>query len=444
MDRKIKKIAFINPKRSLSQENQEIYKMFERNKDYLKLWFAPPLSLLVIASLTPKEFEVKIIDEHFEEIDFDADYDLIGLTAMTQQALRAYEIAGEFKLRNKTVVMGGIHATILTDEVLQHVDTVIAGEAEELWGKYLEDLSAGNAKEVYRSDNLFNLKKAITPSYDFINFSHFNEATSYFRFLPVQATRGCPHDCSFCITSKYYGRRIRKKNISQVVLEIKYLKECSNNSLLLFVDDNLFVDRKFAYSLLKELIPLKIKYIAQSDVKIADDPELLRLAYLSGCVMLFIGFESINPVSINHINANSWKMKQISRYPESIKKIQENGIVVFGAFIIGFENDTLSTFDDICDFVTKNKIPAQFTLLTPLPGSREYEKLEKTGKLTSKVFWNKCSFFSMTFNHANLSIEEAERKIIWLHDQVFKKDVALQRNLNMINIYKNLPPRWVL
>jgi len=443
MKKLLRKIALINPKRSLSKENPRIFDMLERNSDNLKLWFAPPLNLLVIASLTPKNIEVKIIDEHFEDINFDEDFDLIGITAMTQQVIRAYEIAKEFKSRNKTVVMGGIHATILPDEALQHVDTVIIGEAEELWNEYLHDFTNKKEKPQYKSTELFNLKKSVTPRYDLINYEQFNNSTSYFKFLPVQATRGCPHDCSFCVTSRIYGKKIRKKEIKLVVEEIKYLKECSNNALLLFVDDNFFVDRKYARSLLIELIPLKIKYIAQSDISIANDPELLQLAYLSGCSMIFIGFESIAPQSINTINHNAWKMKQVAKYPEAIKIIQDNGIVVFGAFVIGFENDNLSTFESILDFILKNNIPGQFTLLTPLPGTREYEKMDQEKCLIQKAFWDKCSFFNMTFKHKNMSIEEAEEKIIWLHDQVFKPEICLQRNLHMMKKYKNLPQRWL-
>lgn len=444
MQKPIKKIALINPRRSLTGGSQAIQDMFEKNRDYLKLWYSPPLSLLVIASLTPEKYEVILIDEHFESIDFEADYDLIGITAMTQQANRAYEIANEFRARNKYVVMGGIHATILSEEALNHVDSVFVGEAEELWVPFLNDLENGIENRIYKSDKLFNLTEATTPSYKLVNFEHFNAANNYFRFMPVQATRGCPHDCSFCVTSKFYGRHIREKKIDQIIKEIIFLKECSNNSLILFVDDNLFVDRKYARQLLIELIPLKIKYIAQSDIRIANDSELLKLAYLSGCTMVFIGLESIDEHSINHVNENSWKMKQVKHYADSIKIIQENGIVVFGAFVIGFENDNLSTFDHIHDFVIENKIPAQFTLLTPLPGTREYENMEKEGLLINKLFWDKCSFFNLTFHHKNFNPTEAENKIIWLHNEIFNEENSVKRNLHMVKIYKNLPQRWKL
>jgi radical SAM superfamily enzyme YgiQ (UPF0313 family) len=444
MVKEIKRIALINPKRPLKQDNFKTFQLFERNAERLKLWFAPPLSLLTIASLTPSDIEVKIIDEHFEEIDFDEEYDLVGITAMTQQAFRAYEIADEFHRKNITVVMGGIHASVLPDEALERVNTVFIGEAEDLWQVYLEELHLGTERKIYKNDKLFDLKKSVLPRYELINFERFNNLTSYFKFLPVQATRGCPHDCSFCITTQFYGKKIRKKEIDQIINEIKYLKKYSNNTLLLFVDDNLFVDRVFAKSLLRELIPLNIKYIAQSDVKVAEDPELLRLAYLSGCMMIFIGFESINMQTLGEINVNSWKMRQLKNYPKAIKKIQENGIVVFGAFVIGFRNDNLSTFENIRNFVLQNHIPGQFTLLTPLPGSKIYDQFKAEGRLINDAFWNKCSFFDMTFKHDYMNKEDAENEIIKIHDDIFNEENTMMRNFHMVKIYKSLSQRWIV
>jgi radical SAM superfamily enzyme YgiQ (UPF0313 family) len=444
MIKELRKIALINPKRPLQKDNFRIYDLFKRNKDRLKLWFAPPLSLLTIASITPSDVNVAIIDEHFEEINFEEAYDLVGITAMTQQASRAYEIADQFKQRNVTVVMGGIHASVLPYEALNHVNTVFIGEAEDQWQAYLVELKLGKERRIYRSNTLFNLKRSILPRYELINFELFNNLTTYFKFLPVQASRGCPHDCSFCVTSKFYGKKIRKKEIEQIIEEIECLKKLSNNALILFVDDNLFVDRVFAKSLLREIIPLNIKYIAQSDVKVADDPELLRLAYLSGCMMIFIGFESINKQALSEININAWKMKQLQNYPAAIKRIQENGIVVFGAFIAGFKEDDLSTFHNIKDFVIENNIPGQFTLLTPLPGSQIYDQYKAEGRLIKDVFWDKCSFFDMTFRHDNIISEDAENEIIKLHDEIFNEENTMNRNFHMMKIYKNLPQRWVL
>lgn len=442
MNRKITKIALINPRKKLQEQNPLIYDMFERNKDTQKLWYAPPLSLLIIASNTPKDIEITIFDEYIEDIDFDKSFDLVGITAMTQQAMRAYEIAAIYRQKNIPVVMGGIHTTVLPDEALQYVDTVFLGESERLWPQFLTDFEQGAEKKIYSDDRPFDLSESRVPRYELLNYSKFKEDKNYFKLLPVQATRGCPHDCSFCVVSKFYGKKIRKKPVEKVVEDIRYMQSLGFDSLMLFTDDNLFVDRKYVKELLTALIPLKIKYVAQSDVKLADDPELLKLAYQSGCVMVLIGFESIETGSLEQINKNNWKRNQVQNYRSVIKVIQENGIVVFGAFVIGFNNDNKTTFESVKNFMLQNSIPGQFTLLTPLPGSRIYDELKKEDRLFSDTFWDKCGFFNMNIKHENLSKEEAENGIVWLHENVFSEENILKRNLHMMQNYKKLPPRW--
>ncbi len=441
--RTIKKIALINPKTPLQRENPEIYDMFQRNKERLKPWLAPPLNLLTIAALTPGDIEISVIDEHYENIDYNEPFDLVGLTAMTQQAFRAYEIAGEFRKRNIPVVMGGIHASVLPEEVLEHVDTVFIGEAEDTWGVFLEDFKAGLEKKTYKPQHHFDLSMAPVPKYDLLNFSAFKDSDSYFNYIPIQATRGCPHDCSFCVVTKLYGAKIRKKSIAHVVEEIEYLQKFNRDSLILFADDNLFVDKSYAKALLKALIPLKIKYFAQTDISIAEDDELMQLAYQSGCHIAFIGFESLRPDSLEEINRNKWKMKQVEKYTQSIKKIQENGIVAFGAFVIGFKNDDLTVFDEIGDFTIQNNMPGQFTIATPIPGSRLYKSLETEGKLFSTVFWNQCNFYNLVFRHDKISRDQAQDSLISLYETVFNDENTLKRLMYMKNMYKKLPPRWL-
>jgi radical SAM superfamily enzyme YgiQ (UPF0313 family) len=227
--------------------------MFRRNSDRLKPWLAPPLNLLTIAALTPPEIEVRVIDEHYENIDFDQEYDIVGLTAMTQQAFRAYEIAAVYRKKNIPVVMGGIHASVLPAETLENVDTVFVGEAEDLWKSFLDDFANGKEKHIYQCEVHYDLGNAPVPRYDLINFDAFRDSDHYFNYIPVQATRGCPHDCSFCVVSKFYGKKIRKKSVAHIVREIEYLKRFNNDSLILFADDNLFVDKRFAKERYKSL-----------------------------------------------------------------------------------------------------------------------------------------------------------------------------------------------
>ncbi len=444
MKRKLKKIALINPRKNLQEQNPMIHKMFERNKNTIKQWHAHPLSLLIIAANTPHEIEVTLIDEYFEDIDFDLHFDLVGLTAMTHQVNRAYEIADIYRQKKIPVVMGGIHATVMPNEALNHVDSVFLGESELLWPEFLNDFEQGIEKRIYENSVRYDLASNKLPRYELLNQAAFKEDGSYLKFVPVQATRGCPHDCSFCVVSKFYGKKIRKRPVEQVVADIQFIQSLGLDSLIMFTDDNLFVDRKYVKELLKALIPLKIKYVAQSDVNMANDSELLQLAYLSGCMMVLVGFESLETSSLNNINDNNWKLKQVDNYRNVIKTIQSNGIVVLGAFVVGFENDNLDTFVDIRDFVLENHILGQFTILTPLPGSRVFEEFKNRGKLLNETFWDNCSLFHMNFRHNNIKKEEAESKIIWVFDEAYSETNVLNRNMHMMRNYKKLPPRWIL
>lgn len=441
MKRKIKKIALICPRKKI-HECDPSYSLFESGKELIKLWYTPPLSLLIIASLTPKDIEITIIDEYIEEIDFNICYDLIGLTAMTQQCNRAYEIASIFKSKGIPVVMGGIHATVCPDEALQHVDAIFRGESERLWPRFLSDFENGIENKIYMDTEPFDLAMSVLPRYDLLNYEKFKNENRYFKFLPINATRGCPHDCNFCVVSQFYGKKIRRKPIEKIVEEIKEIQRLNYDSAFLFVDDNLFCDRKYAKELLNAIIPLKIRYYCQTDVKIADDPELLKLIYRSGCVFVLIGFESIDPQSLKGLNSNSWKFKQLQNYEKAIDIIQSNGLVVYGAFIVGFETDTLATFDSVKNFMLKNNITGQFTFLTPLPGSKIYEQMKLEGRLLNEVFWDKANFFNLTIKHNYLDKEEAERKIISAHEEVHSTENVAIRGRHMMGIYKKLPPRW--
>ncbi len=443
MEKKIKKIALINPKKPLKEQNFRIYKMFSENSDHLKPWYAPPLNLLIIAAVTPPDIEITLIDEHFENIDYNQQYDLVALTAMTQQANRAYSIADKFRQKNIPVVMGGVHASVLPNEALQHVDSVFVGEGEELWPAFLNDFENGTPQKIYKNDKVLDIKSLPIPRYELFDYENFKKVDSYFKFIPIQATRGCPHDCSFCMVSRFYGKKIRKKSVDQIINEIKHLQSINFDSTIMFADDNLFADRVFAKELLRALLPLKIKYAVQTDIRVAEDEELMDLAYRSGCVMTLIGFESLNDESLNGVNPNNWKMKQIHNYKNAIAKIQSRGIVVFGAFIIGFQGDTLATLDKTKQFILENKLPGQFTLLTPLPGSKIYEDIKAEGKLLEEEYWDRCSFFELTFKHDHLQKTSAEDSVVLAHTEVFSDQNVMERNMHMMKIYKKLPQRWV-
>ena len=240
---------------------------------YKKILF-PRLGLLQLAGLTPKDVEVKIIEEFVEDVDFDADYDLIGISAFTSQASRAYKIADEFKKRGKSVIIGGIHASSLPDEAEQYVDSVVIGEAENLWEQVVEDFRAGNLQPRYQSTQHHDLKNLPVPRYDLVNRSKYFVST-----MPVQATRGCPFNCDFCSVTRFFGGTYRVRPVDDVIRDIK----ASGTKRLFFVDDNVISNKEYAKELFTKLIPLNIEWVSQCVIDLGRHTELCRLAAASGC-----------------------------------------------------------------------------------------------------------------------------------------------------------------
>lgn len=440
--RKLNRICLIGTKRYTWSINPKIKKSLDENNKFIKAYNTSSLSIITIAALTPPDIEISYIDEDFEEIDFDVQYDIVGISAMTQQVIRGYEIAKEFRKRGTYVVMGGIHASFLPDEALEWVDTVIIGEGEELWPKFLEDFKNNKEKRVYKQpDGTFvDLTKSPVPRYDLLlEKNYFKSHKNFYNMIPIQISRGCPHNCEFCLVTKCYGSKFRKKTIEQIILEIKTIKEYFPGRVILFADDNLFIDKKFSKKLLKTIKELNIRWWAQTDISVGEDEELLSLIYESGGLLLLIGFESIDPENLKSININSWKYKQLSKYSKNIERIQKHGIIVFGSFIFGLDNDDKNVFKNVVRFMDENNITGQLTIATPLPGSRLLERLKQEDRLIEgEPFWDKCTFFDVLYKPKKMTIEELEYGFIWAYKQIFCEEAHERRTLYLKEIYKNI------
>ncbi len=273
------KIALVSPKSpplSRNAEFQDFLKQSPEMEFYRQYWSGLGSGLLVIGALTPDDVELELIDEGIEEIDFSRGYDLVAITAVTQQASRAYEIARRFREKNIKVILGGIHATVLPDEAKLYADCVVVGEAENLWPKLLDDFRHNRLSPVYASQQEVDLKESPIPRYELLGGKPC-------KIVWVQATRGCPHDCSFCCASRVYGSKYRRKSIDQVINEIKKIRQIKKHALIGFADDNLLCDKDYSCQLLEKVVDLKIKWIGQSDISVADDNSLLKLVKKSGC-----------------------------------------------------------------------------------------------------------------------------------------------------------------
>jgi radical SAM superfamily enzyme YgiQ (UPF0313 family) len=339
-----------------------------------------PSGLQLLAALTPPEHEVRIIDEGIgQEIDFDEPVDLVGVTAVTQQAARAYEIAAEFSKRGTKVIMGGIHASFLPEEACQYCDAVCIGEAENVWQDILSDADQGQLKPVYHSDEWAELSQLPMPRREL-------SPKSKYRFTNfVLASRGCPFKCSFCSVQKLFGSTYRFRPVQHVVAEIRSMLKHRGPSLLdfvLFGDDNIVASPKYAKELFRALIPLRIKWFAQASVTVANDDVLLSLARQSGCVGFEIGFESVSDDVLKEVHKTTGSLE---KYKRAIKKIHSHKIFVMGSFLFGFDGDTTEAFEATVRFIEQNHVEVPvFAVLTPLPGTEIARQFESENRMLTR------------------------------------------------------------
>ncbi|MGE5339926.1 MAG: B12-binding domain-containing radical SAM protein [Candidatus Omnitrophota bacterium] len=364
-------------------------------------------ALPLIAALTPDDVEVAIIDENVDVINFDSPFDVVGITAISRQATRAYEIADEFRKRGVYTVMGGIHPSMMPDEAKQHAHTLVIGEAEELWPRFIKDFLNGIRIPFYKDLNAMsvNLAHSPIPRYDLLK-------KQVYKTIWPQTTRGCPHDCEFCVSSNIYSPIFRHKRISRILKEIEMINHTCENPFIAFADDNMFVNRSFSKELLQELIPLKLSWIAQSDISIGEDEQLLKLLFASGCRAIYTGFESLSEENLNYLDPLNWKLSQLHKYAYLIKKIQSHGIGIHGSFIVGFDKDNEHTFRHIIDFIIDNELLNRtVSILTPYPGSRLRKRLQNEQRLLD-VEWSQYNGCHVTFIPKSMTVQELEKGFV--------------------------------
>ncbi len=392
-------------------------------------WSGPSLGLLIVAALTPPDFELVYLDENYEEIDFTVRYDLVALSAMTQQATRAYELADTFRRRNVKVVIGGIHATVMENEAGEHADAVVIGEAENTWPALISDFVQGKLQRVYRSAAPVDLTLSPRPRYELLKKYNY-------KMIWVQTTRGCPRDCDFCSASKVYGKAFRHKRIDQVLEEIRVIQGLWSHPFINFADDNMFLDRSYANELVRALGTLKVQWTAQSDLAIGEDEALLDQLKGNGCKVLFIGFETLSKGNL--LDIHGWKMKKIGSYPEIIRKIQSRGIGILGAFIVGLDDDDRSVFDSLYAFIRENLLyAAQVTVLTPLPGTRLRQRLEDAGRIITSD-WQRYTFVDVNFRPMKMSAEELQAGTLELYQRIYSREARSAVMKHFKQIYRSL------
>ncbi|GFN24088.1 B12-binding domain-containing radical SAM protein [Thermanaeromonas sp. C210] len=388
----------------------------------------PPLNLITLAALTPAEHEVVVLDESLTSIDFDEKYDLVGISAMTALAPRAYEIADAFRRRGVPVVLGGMHPSALPEEAKAHADAVVIGEAEGQWPRVLEDLKSGNLKPFYRHTEVPPLENMAVPRRDLLCRSRYLVPDT------VQTTRGCPFACSFCTVSQFFGHKFRFRPVEEVLREVQALE----GEVIAFVDDNIIGNPVYAKRLFQALAPLKIKWFSQGSLNIARDEELLRLAAASGCIGLFIGFESLSP---SNLKAVGKAVNRVEEYRAAIKKIHDFGIAIEGAFIFGFDDDDEGIFERTVKFAQENRLEAaQFGILTPFPGTPLRAQLEKEGRIINSD-WREYTINKVVFEPKRMSPRTLQEGFNWAWQEFYSLG-SISRRLGLVKKHASI--LWAL
>jgi len=375
------------------------------------------LSLATVAALTPPGVDIRIVDENIEEINFDEEVDIVGITCNTSLALRAYEIADEFRKRGIKVVLGGIHPSMLPQEAIQHADAVVIGETENVWSQLISDYKERCLKRFYESLEKPCLDNQPVPRYDLLK----NEK---YVFHVVQTTRGCPYDCEFCSVKPMLGNKYRYKPVEKILKEIETLIKIQNK-LIFFSDDNFGGDKEHTKKLLKELLSFQITYSVQVSLDVVKDKELMELFVRSRCRKFLIGFESLSENNLKQINKA--KCNRIEEYAKHIEKIQFYGIEVVGSFMFGCDYDDDTVFESTVNFIKDTNIASPvINILTPFPGTRLFERFKNENRILH-TNWSKYDISHVCFMPKLMSPETLQNGYIWARQQVYSYDSIFKR-----------------
>jgi len=366
----------------------------------------PHLGLLTLAAYTPDHWQVGY--REFDELAAgdaesiaDAGWSVVALSALSARIFEAYRFADELRALGIVVVLGGLHVSALPAEAEPHSNAVVVGQGEPIWPELLGDLERGNLKpryQVARSTRVLAKGKRPLPRYDLLQPERYNR-------IPLMTMRGCPLDCSFCAASRSISE-YQLSPLEQVERELLAITRVWRHPFIELADDNTFASPERGRQLAKLLGKSGARWFTETDISVADHPELLDTLADSGCTQLLIGLESARRPSLLGLDSRGFKWQRAERYAESIQRIQSRGISVNGCFVLGFDSDDASVFEDTLELARKLSLAeVQITLLTPFPGTRLYAELYQQRRLLETEHWNRCTLFDVTFQPARMSVE---------------------------------------
>lgn len=396
------------------------YKFLE--KSMLKFFsILPDLFPRQIAAITPLEHVVSLVNERYQKVKIDDSYDLVNINFTTSTSARAYEIADKFREKNVKVILSGLHASALPYEAKKHADAVLIGKKESIWLNILKDFKKNNLKSFYYPEKHQKRESYISSSK--------SKLPSSVKTGAVKATRGCPYNCSFCPEANIpSGNDFYSRPVNQVVSEIRDMPQ----KIFMFYDNSLTIDKEYTKNLFKKMKKLNLgkKFFCNGNVDVlAEDKELVRLSKEAGCVSWLIGFESISQKTLESVGKITNK---VEKYSQAVENIHKNKMAVVGDFMFGFDTDTKEVFEKTLKAVKKLRLDvADFSILTPFPGTPLFEKLENEGRIFTKD-WSNYTLNNVVFQPKHMSPNELEEGVKKMYKEFYSVRYTVKRIIRSI------------
>jgi radical SAM superfamily enzyme YgiQ (UPF0313 family) len=392
----------------------------ERGKAIASL---PSLSLLTLAALTPDPHEVAYIEvDDIDDVTL-PNCDLAAISTYTAQAFEAYGLADRLEAAGIPTVMGGLHATVVPFEALEHCSAVVVGEGEVVWPEVLADAVAGKMSGIYDArDRPYDLASSPIPRYELLDPDRYNRLT-------VQTSRGCPWHCEFCAGSILLTDRYRTKPPKHVAAEIEAIKTVFRHPFVEFADDNTFVGKAHGRALMDAIGNAGVHWFTETDISVADDDALLRMMKAAGCAEVLVGLESPSAAGLDHIELkHNWKRHQLDHHAAAVETIQAHGIAVNACFVLGLDGDGPEIFDAVEEFVERAlPFDVQITVMTAFPGTPLYERLLAEGRILRPGAWDRCTLFDVNIRPERMTVEELEHGLVGLGRRLYSEDATRRR-----------------